>query len=271
MRVPRRLICALLGVVFAFVPPDAVLGQEVGYVDRIKEDKKVTAQTDAARLFRAGADGSPLSVRLRLLDQDLLRVDRPGLLVDLFFDRAGLKSDVYLGTRQDGVTGAYVIRDTTIDALSTLQLVVQQGVLVVDHAAGRLETVAAGIRTWIKGTKVLFSVDPGATDGVLFLAEGSISFPDYEMEASGEGRAWRLRRGQQPIELFLTGPELRRWERELTYNSEAAWRPARPFWKQPRFLIPLGGVLIGSAVLCASDVICGGGYSRDGYITIRLP
>lgn len=241
---------------------------EVGVISRIKEQKKEVATTQRAQIWRVG-EGGPARRQAPLRDQDIVRIGRQVFLdLDLFGEE--LESRIVLGTRTLAEQGAYEIRQNTVDELAGLELVVRQGVLVVEHTRGRLTTVAAGIRTRIFGTTVLIAVDDDGEEAHLYLPEGHIGFPEWEdlqsLQTTGEARSWRLRQGQRPEELTVLPDAQRRWAEELRHNTQSVWR-STPFWQQPRFLIPAGIALVGAGIL----VFSGSSETATGRVVVGIP
>lgn len=265
----RRII--LITVLLLAMPlSDIVLAQEVevGIVSRIRERKKEVETTGRAQIWRIG-EGGPVRQEAPLLDQDIVQMGRQ-VFLDIGFFGPNLESRAILGTRSLSDRGTYVIQRDTIDQLGGMELVVRQGVIVVEHVRGRLTAVAAGIRTEIFGTTVLIRVDESEDTGLLYLKEGSIGFtgfPDLDrIQAGASGRIFRLEQGRPPLEVMLAPDARRRWENELEYNRQSVWR-ARPFWQQPRFLIPAAAV----AVVGAAVVLTAGGSDRaTGNVVISV-
>jgi hypothetical protein len=262
----------LSGAVLLALVAGSGAAQQVGRVARIAEKKGVFVDaTSRAELWHMGGE---LRTEVRradtLLYQDIVRL-RDRIIIDLQFRQPTLETNVYLGSRQLSDVGSYEILRDSVGAVSGLTLVVKQGVMVVEHARGQLLILAAGIRTRIFGTTVLFQVEPGAARATAFLREGHIGFPDYNVEASGKDRAWRLEPGHPPVELVLTGQELRRWQQEVKYTTQSVWQ-ARAFWQKPSFLVPAAAVVVGGVgCLAAGCFDGGGGGTSQGGVVITIP
>jgi hypothetical protein len=244
--------------------------QEVGFVARIAEKKgHFVDSTSRAELWRTNG---ALRVQVRraapLLYQDIVRL-RERIVIDLSFRQPELETDVYLGSRQLADVGSYEILRDWVGNVGGLQLVVKQGVMIVEHARGELLAVAAGIRTRIFGTTVLFAVDADDAAGTVFVREGHIAFLDYGIDATGRNRAWRLQRGQAPVELVLTGPELKRWQQEVEYTTQSVWHRT-PFWQAAKFLVPAAAVAGGIGCL-AAGCFSGGDHGSQGGVVITIP
>lgn len=246
--------------------------KEVGHVERIAERKgRFIDVTSRAEIWRTiGALRSQVRRTAPLLDKDILRV-RERVLIDLLFQQPELRTTVYLGSHHLSSVGSYEILQGSVGELTGLQLVVKQGVMVVEHARGGLLVVAGGIRTRIFGTTVLFVADSASGTATAYLDEGHISFPDYNMNETGKGRAWRLQPGQPPVELFLTAPDLRRWREEVQYTTRSVWHKT-PFWQSSSFLIPAAAVVAGG-VGCVMAGCLGGGDdgTAQGGVGITIP
>jgi hypothetical protein len=272
---------ATQGIVFAVVLaallPDTARAQDVGVgkVYRIAEEKQSVDSTRRAELWRtrAGLRGQVRrDARLEVRDVVLLR-DR--IIVDLRFDQPGLASDAYLTSHLASGGGYEILGSDAVDTLSRLQLVVRQGVMVVQHARGQLRVLANGTRTDIRGTTVLFEVDSLTQTGRVFLQQGHITFPDYSMVGIGENRAWRLKPGQKPEEFVPSGEQLKQWRHEVRYATYSVWHPT-PFWQKPSFLLPAAAVVVGGVGCAVAGCFDGGssipppGTSRGG-IDITIP
>lgn len=237
---------------------------QVGLVERILEGGggPIPTTEHASILRREGAQ--PVRAETPLFLRDLVRVTRRDVLLDLRFVREDLRSRAILGTRLDQV-GTYEIGDTTVAGVSRLQLVVRQGVLVIEHAAGEIEAVAAGIRTRITATTVLVQVDPTESSGMLYLKEGTMHYPDYDLTVTEPNSAWELRRGERPVPLTLEAAAHRLWQREIAHNVRSAWRP--PLWRRPAFYVPAAAALVGGGVyLLTRD-----GKTATGTVVITIP
>lgn len=269
----RRWFWLLMAAAMAVSPAADGLAQQtdVGIISRIREQKKEVSATSRAQIWRVGESG-PARQQARLRDHDLLQMGRQ-VFLDIGLFGQDVESRVILGTRSLNDRGAYMIQRDTISELGGMELVVRQGVLVVEHVRGRLTAVAAGIRTQIFGTTVLIRVDETEEAGLLYLRDGRIGFdewPDLQnIVADADGRIFRLTRGQPPVEVTLAAAARRRWEEELEYNSRGVWR-STPFWQKPQFLIPAAvavGLGVGAAILLSGD----GRESATGTVVVTIP
>ncbi len=259
-----RVVLSVLTLSAALFEGAVAQAPQVGLVERILEARgRPIPTTEHATILRP--EGA-LSVRADapLFFRDIVRVTRSGVLLDLRFVREDLESRAILGTRLEDV-GIYEILDSTVAGLTRLQLVVRQGVLVVEHAAGELEAVAAGIRARFTGTTVLFRVDETESSGIVYLMEGTMYYPDYDLTVTGPDRAWALRRGERPVPLTLAPEAHRLWQREIAHNASSAWRP--PFWRRPAFYLPAAAALAGGGVY----LLTRNGETAEGTVTIRIP
>lgn len=261
------LLTALLSVLPARVPAQ----QQVGIVARIAEKKGHDVdQTSRAELWRPGDLRLQVKRASPILYRDIVRL-RERIFINLSFDQPAFKTDVYLGSTEISEVGNYEILQDSVGIVNGLQLVVKQGVMVVDHARGQLLVLAAGIRTRIFGTKVLFVVDSAAQEGTAYLSEGHLSFPDYGIDAQGKGRVWKLKAGQPPVEVFAPAADPARWQQEVNYTSESVWH-ARPFWQSPAFLVPAAAAVAGGVGCLAASCFGGGGDgSSHGRVVVGIP
>jgi hypothetical protein len=258
-------------VLLALTGPGPASGQEaeVGIVSRIKERHTEVPATQRAHIWRLG--GSQPAHREALLHMsDIVRM-RNQVFIDVGLFGQDVESRVVFGTRELAEQGAYEIRENSIDALGGIELVVRQGVMVVEHARGRLSAIAAGVRTQIFGTTALFFVEDDGRTGRIYLPEGAIGFVDWpeleRLEAGEFGRAWRISEGQQPTEIPLDAAVRRRWHNELEYNRTGVWTASVPFWRQPRYIIPAtAAIIIGSALVYRYST-----SSPTGQVVITIP
>jgi hypothetical protein len=266
----------LFAVVVATLLHDTGSAQDVGKIFRIAQDKgQILDETRRAEIWRAGAEfrsqvrrGAPVAIR------DLVRL-RERILIDLRFDQPGLTTNAYLGSHRLSSVGGYEIMRGDVSSLSALQLVVKQGVMVVEHARGELLVVANGISTRILGTTVLFEVDSLTKTGTVFLQEGHIAFPDYRMDEAGQDRAWRVKPGQRPEEFVPTGSQLKQWRHEVQYATHSVWSKT-PFWQKPSFLLPAAAVVAGGVGCIVAGCLDGGSGvavpgTSNGGVDITIP
>jgi hypothetical protein len=262
-------VIPLVLLIPASVTPVAAQPVEIGIVSRIKDHKKDVSSTQRAQLWRVG-EGGPVRRLLPLRDEDIIRLGQ-NIFLDLGLFGEDMESRAVLGTQSLSAEGAYTIRQDGIDELGGIELVVRQGVLVVEHVRGRLTTVAAGVRTRIFGTVVMISADADGTEAHFYLPEGRIGFVDWEdlsmLDAGETGRAWRLVEGQRPEEVVITPQMRQRWSDEVRYNTRQVWQ-TRPFWQRPQFYIPAAVVVVGGAILLLTS---GGSDDARGYVIASFP
>lgn len=261
----------LIACLCALPPAAAHAQQQVGIVARIAEKKgHYVDQTSRAELWRSSALSLQVKRTTPILYRDIVRL-RERIYLDLSFDQSDFRTEVYLGSTDAAGTGSYEILENTVGALRGLQLVVKQGVMVVDHARGDLLVVAHGIRTRIFGTRVLFMVDSAAQEGTVYLSEGHLSFPDYAIDVQGKNRVWKLKPGLAPVEVFAPASDPSRWQRDVKYSTESVWH-ATPFWQSPAFLVPAAAVVAGGVGCLATSCVGGGGdQASHGGVVVTIP
>lgn len=266
----RSAVVFLVILFLAEVRPSDAQPVEVGIVARIKDHKKDVSSTQRAQLWRVG-EGGPVRRQLPLRDEDIIRLGQ-NIFLDLGLFGEDIESRVVLGTRTLSTAGAYTIRHDAIDELGGIELVVRQGVLVVEHVRGRLTTVAAGVRTRIFGTTVMISADEDGTEAHFYLPEGRIGFVEWDdlsmLEAGETGRAWRLREGERPEEVIITAQMRQRWSDEVRYNTRQVWQTRPPFWQRPEFYVPAAVLVVGGAILLITS---GGSDDARGYVIASFP
>ena len=272
-RTAERTLRGLAAVVLlASGSVEARAQRQVGHVARIAETRgRFVDASSRGELWQTGGLRAPIRREAPLRTRDILRL-RERVHVELRFQTPPLETNAYLGSQRLSAVGSYEILTDSVGDVSRLQLVVRQGVLVVEHARGGLLVFAAGIRTRVIGTTALFAVDSGGTSGTLFVQEGHIAFPDYGIDAVGANRAWRLQAGRRPVELVLAGPERSRLQNEVKYTTESVWRAVRPWWQRPAFYVP---ALAGAGVSACAVAGCfggdGGGGTAQGGVAITIP
>jgi hypothetical protein len=235
-------------------------GEAVGTIEEIRRGRTPVAETPSIRLT-----ASPAYARKPARQRDALHVREIVELLEPYYVRANLhfgetRSRVVAGSsgaRVDTVVlqrrGAYEILRNRVDPLSGLELRIRHGVIVIEHAAGRLDAWASGTLMRIRGTTALVAVDSTQTEALCFLREGHIEFPEYGIETEGVNVAWRLREGVAPERLVLTAGAQRQLIREVHHLSSGVWSPPRPFYLRPEFYIPVGAaVIVGGVLLLTS-------------------
>jgi hypothetical protein len=251
--------------------------QDVGNVARIAEEQGMLVEsTRWAEIWHASQLPSQVRKKDRVAIRDIVRLRRR-ITVELDINRPDLVTKAFLGSHKLSAVGGYEILPGSLDKLSALQLVVKQGVLVVEHARGQLMAVACSTRVKVIGTTVLFQVDSLTQTGTVFLLDGHISYVDYDMDETGQNRAWRVKPGQRPQEFVPTGGELKQWRHEVDYATHTVWR-STPFWQKPSFLLPAAAVVAGAVGCAAAGCFSGGdgssvgppGTSRGG-IDVTIP
>jgi hypothetical protein len=261
-------------------PASRAQGDEVGVIEEIqREGREVPSTADI--LLTA----TPAYTRKPASRSDALHVREIVELLEPYYLRAtlrygGVRSTLYAGSSGVEIDtvelqrrGAYEILPNRVDRLSGLELRIRHGVLVVEHAAGRLDAWVDSTLTRIFGTTVLFAVDSTSADAFLFLREGHIAFPAYDIEFTGQDAAWRLRDGVAPELVSLGVAEWQQLRREVEFLSDDLWHASRPFYQRPSFYVPAavavaGGALVAVLLLSGGD---DGGGPVVGDAVIRIP
>lgn len=253
---------------------DAVLVDDpsrIGCVNRILEQRwlvfeKTVDASDAAEIRRTVDGGTmqrirPIRTEDPLNDQDFVRL---GNRVDLeiYLSYANNTSRIVL---ERG--GQWEIRRDTLP-----QLVISHGQMVVDQLQGRLETYLQNVLNVIHSTTVYYDVDSTSGETMVFLREGHISFPDFQIDIQGSDLLWIMRPGEAPQPVPADEAVIRRWQNREEHAIEQMWeRGERPILRRPRFWLLAGGLAVGAALLDCSvtRVVCNaGGTTRGGY---RIP
>jgi hypothetical protein len=135
-----------------------------------------------------------------------------------------------------------------------MELVVKRGEIVVELSKGWLTARAAEIKTRILDTTIYLQVADDGTAGTLFLKEGKIEFPDYEMAIEGKNRAFHLQAGAGPVETTLTDAQIEQYRGRIKHGTRSVWGD-KAFYERPLFW---GGV--GAALAAGVIVLVLGGF-----------
>lgn len=278
-RVCLRLWRPLLLASLALGPAAEALAQRetVGSIEEMRRDRRSVDSTDAVRLT-----SSPAYTRKPARKRDVLHTGELVELLEPYYVRAKLsygstRTRIYAGSSGEPIRaielqqrGAYEIRPSGVDPLSGLELHIRHGVLVVDHAAGRLDTWVRGTLMRVFGTTVLFATDSTSTEAFCFLREGHVTFPEYGIDASGSDVMWRLRDGLPPERLAMSVAERGLLRHEVEHLTNDVWSSGpRPLWKKPGFYLPVGAAVLGAGLYFILKPSDDSGLSGD--VLIRFP
>ena len=267
------IVCLL-----ALMPTVRAQGERVGSIEEMRQGQTRVDSTSGVRLT-----ATPAYARKPARQRDALHVRELVELLEPYYVRAslhygGTQSQLYVGStgaRIDTVElqrrGAYEILPHRVDPLSGLELRIRHGVIVVEHAAGRLDAWASGTLTRIFGTTVLFAVDSTRAEALLFLREGHVAFPDYGIDFSGQDAAWRLRDGLAPEFLQLGVAEWQQLRHEVEFLSDDLWHAARPLYQRPEFYLPVGAAVLGAVAFVLLADGDDGGDRVAGDVIVRIP
>jgi hypothetical protein len=129
---------------------------------------------------------------------------------------------------------------------------------------------AAGTGVLITGTQVAVVVDSTGATGDLYLAEGTVTFPDFPGVQVRPGQWARLRPGLPPLVSTLAPALASLASATVRYHTTGVWRTT-PMVLRPQVLGPaVAAVAVGAAVL-ASGGGGGGSTTRTGGVSVRLP
>lgn len=143
-------------------------------------------------------------------------------------------------------TAIYEIKEDP-QQLGRIQMLLEQGSLMVDWVHGKLNIMALGINSLITGTQITFYVDSTANEGMLFLEEGSVNFPEYPDLKVRPMDAVKLRRGMPP-EIYVPGIlGAALLIRNFTHNTFTIWKPGLPWWQKPFASVPAAATTAGTA------------------------
>jgi hypothetical protein len=288
----RRLILTCLVATSAPAPAASQL-PGVGRIERVaqvlggSEPVQIRAASDRVQL-RRGATGPWLLVgpdselvesdhlRVRRYVDVRLRVERPTQRGQLVFltELLGPMGGRPFQVGNVGAQSDYVLGDTAAvagaAAADELVVTVESGGLVVHWSAGRLAVIAAGVRTIITGTRVAFALDATGDNGLVYLDEGSISFPDFPTVTVDEGDEVRLTRGLPPVVTTPPASTASAYSEAVRYNGEQVWAQLRPFWLKPSFYVPALATVAGTTTWLLLRPDDGPGAIR-GTVIVRIP
>lgn len=275
-RAPGRL-CAALVLAVGLSPAPRAQPDAIGQIEEMRRDRKPVEATDAVRLsFGSSYARKPARQRDALHARELVELLEP-YYVRASLAHGGAEARIAVGSSGAPVgdfamdrRGAYEILPSGPRALSGLELRIRHGVLVVEHAAGRLDAWMARTRTRVLGTTVLFDADSTRLNQFVFLERGHLQFPDHGIDVQGHNVAFRLRPGGIPQRVSLSEAERRRLRREVEHLTDRVWR-GRPLWARPAFYLPVGVAVGAAAVLLLTRDGGGGADVLDGTLTIRIP
>jgi hypothetical protein len=256
-------------------PPAQAQGEAVGSIEEIRRGRTPVDSTASVRLTASPAYArKPARQRDALHLRELVELLEP-YYVRVNLERGATRTRVYAGSSGARIgevelqrRGAYEILPDRVDPLSGLELRIRHGVLVIEHAAGRLDAWAGGTLMRIRGTTALVAVDSTQAEALCFLREGHIEFPEHEMDSQGRYLAWRLREGFAPERIILSAPQQRRLVREVEHLSSGVWRGPRPFYQRPGFYIPVGAAVIGGGILLLTSRDDRGRVSGDVIVEV---
>lgn len=258
---PALMIVALAsGVASAQAP--------VGYVSKMVE----TTRGNKVKTTQLAQIWSGLEPRYPVIDGDLFKGERVrienGLWMQMMLESPGTESRIALASdpgmidesvaQLDSVSfgreGLYEIGET-VSELTGFGITVLNCLMHLRLLAGGVEVRAAGTVSVATGTELVYVVGADSNNGLMYLREGHVRFPDYSDITVNDGDLYRLRRGQRPILLSLTAAQVKKWDDISRYGERTVW--SKPFWQQP-------AVRVGKWVVGAAAV---GGL---GYLTYKL-
>ncbi|MEM1041059.1 MAG: hypothetical protein AAGI91_00370 [Bacteroidota bacterium] len=271
-RLRPTLVLALLAFGFA---ADALAQREtVGSIEEIGRDRRSVDSTDAVRLT-----STPVYTRKPARRQDALHIGELVELLEPYYVRANLsrgttRTRLFAGSSGASINvfeleerGAYEILPGGVDPLSGLELRIRHGVMVLEHAAGRLDVWVDSTLMRIFGTTVLIAADSASTEAFCFLQQGHVAFPDYGIDARGSDVMWRLRAGAAPERIGMGAVVQEQFRQEIRHITHEVWPVA--FWRKPGFYLPVGAAVLGAGLYFLLRP--GGGDGRSGDVLIRLP
>jgi hypothetical protein len=228
------------------------------------------ALTPAASLY----DGQRLRVA-RYLDARL-RVDWRGnrgaisFLPELW-QKGGGQAYSVAGPAGRVAEGRYQV-STGGQAGSGVMVTIESGAIAVDWKSGTVRVTAAGTALLVTGTQLAVVVDSMGTTGDLYLAEGTVTFPDYPTVQVKRGQWAHLRPGLPPVVTTLAPALASLAAATVRYHVREVWQ-TRALLLRPVVLGPAVAVVggVAAAVLGGSGGGGGGGGTHTGGVGVRLP
>ncbi len=280
-RIARRLaLCAVLLVLLAATSR----AQSVGHVYRLVEGKRGrhVQTTQRATIWQQRTPRYP-SLGDSLYHLERLRIER-GLRFDMRVDRPGLASRHVFASDAGTIAqpaldfvdvifndeGVYEIREDPRQ-LKGLEMWLVKGMMWLELQRGGLAVRAGGTVAHVDGTEVLFIVDQDSTEGLLYLRQGRVSFPDFSDIRVLDEQAWRLQSGQRPQLLDLLPAQHEQLRKLARYNDKTVW--TKSIWERTWFRLLVGAAVVGGAIAldCSQiHLVCGGNGNGSSFVTIDI-
>lgn len=255
---------------------DAFTSEEpgrIGCVNNIRETRwlffdKTVEVSDDAEIRRRSADApvrvlKPIRATDPLSHRDLVRLNNR-VDLELYLSDGRSRSRVVL---ERG--GLWELRRDTVP-----RLMITHGQMVIEQFEGRLEAHLENVLNVIHATTVYYDVDSTAGESFVFLKDGHMSFPEYNIDVQGSDSLWILRAGSRPQAVAATEAMIRRWTGREDHANREMWRAAEtPIVQRPKFWLLTGGLAAGAVLLdCAvTHVVCNGGDVTSGEYRIPIP
>lgn len=142
-----------------------------------------------------------------------------------------------------------------------------------------LDVVAAGHTAAVTGTELAITVDSADRAAVLYVREGTVTFPQADNLEALAGSVFELRVGQRPRRLVALRPEATRvFDLDVAFHravfegvTEVAQAPGRSIWRNP-WTYAITGVVAVAGVCLATETKCGlKKTNRTGTIVVQIP
>lgn len=274
-----KTISFLLALFLGMLLSEVQAQQEaIGQLQRIadissEQPVQIKEETDRVRIQRQ--EWINARPKLDLFLGEVMQV-RKHIRADLEISRPDQSGNIYMVPDAPDTTehtireeGIYSITEDP-QQLGGLKLLTVKGSLVIDWLYGVLRVDAVGISIDISGTRAAIVVDDSGDEGIVFLENGELRFPEYPNLQVGAMEAIRLRRGLPPVKIDLGAQQAQQMQEFIQYNAKEVWSQLRPWWQKPRFYVPALAVTVGAGIL----LINGGGGDdghASGIISIRIP
>lgn len=266
-RRPRPAGWLLAGLALGLSVAGPARTQEpAGIVERVR-----LAEGGSALVFRS--DGArAVTLDDRLFPRDLIELRT----ADSFLDLRLAQLRAVLGS-QDEARSQYQIQSGEVDQLGRLEFHVLKGALVLQGVTESVVVFVAGTHSTLASTAYYEAFDEDR--GFVYLEEGAIAFPTYDLRHEGPNRAWQLERGRPPVEIPLTVAAREAYRDAVDYALDDVWAAARrPFWQRPEVIVGAAVVVGGVGYLMYSQCVllrdagaCDGDDAGPLTITVPLP
>ncbi|MDR8392224.1 hypothetical protein NC796_13810 [Aliifodinibius sp. S!AR15-10] len=274
----KRTIGVLFSLLFGLLLPEGWAQEEViGRIQRIADISSakpvlIDEETDRVQIQRE--EWINARPKIDLFRRELMQVKK-NIRADLRIRLPDQKGNIFLVPNSPDTLhmikeeGIYRITETP-EKLGGFKLLVVKGSLVFDWLYGKLRVDAVGVSIDISGTSAAIVVDDSGDQGIVFLEQGTISFPEFPNIQVNSMEAFLLRRGLPPTKFDLGAQQAQQLQDFVQYNVKDVWSRFRPWWQKPKFYIPALAITVGGGIILLSGD-GGGNGPASGSVIIDIP